>query len=194
MAADVRRLMDEQWIHEAYLIGHSMGGKVAMRLALDEPDRIRKLIVVDIAPKAYDRKHDTIIDAMLKLDPRSASSRDDLDRALAHDIPEKAIRLFLLKNIKRNKDGGYTWQSNLSSIAKNYDRILEEVRGEPYRGPACFIRGENSPYILAEDENPVRGIFPPARFVTIKGAGHWVHAEAPELFLENTRQFLASDG
>lgn len=194
MAADVRRLMDEQGMHESCLIGHSMGGKVAMRLTLDDPSRVKKLVIVDIATKAYDRKHDTIMDALVKLDPEAASSRDELDQALAQDIHEEAIRLFLLKNIKRNPESGYQWRSNLSGIVKEYDRILEEINGKPYPGPTCFIRGEKSAYILEEDKHTIRGIFPDARFVTIKGAGHWVHAEAPELFLENIREFLASDG
>lgn len=190
MAEDLWHFLDELQIDSTHLMGHSMGGKTAMYAALAFPEQIDKLIVVDIAPKQYPPHHAPIIEALQALDPSSYDSRRAIDRALANPIPSDRIRQFLLKNL--NYDGErYTWKMNLDAIATHYDKINRGVAtNRTYDGPTLFIRGETSDYITDDDEPGIRAHFPQAEIVTIEGAGHWVHADAPDAFAEVVIEFL----
>ena len=191
MAADVAAYLAENWIHEAAVLGHSMGGKVAMRLALDEPDLVSALVVVDMGPQAYKRGHDEIFRAMRRLPLAQNRSRAELDALLSADVPEAGIRQFLLKNLRRGREG-YAWKMNLDVIERDYPRILEAVTAEaPYTGPALFVRGGDSGYVRDEDWPGIQALFPAAQLTTIAGAGHWVHAEQPEALYVAVRDFLA---
>jgi len=191
MAEDVREFMDTVGIREAYVLGHSMGGKVAMVLALRYPERVARLVVVDIAPKAYPPGHLPIIQALKRLDLKRISSRQEADQWLAREIPDAMVRQFLLKYLVRDPAGGFRWQFNLEAIEKNYDKIAgwPPIEGQ-YSKPTLFIRGGRSSYIQPEDISIIRKYFPRAEIVTIPGAGHWVHAEAPEAFLAQVQSFL----
>lgn len=191
MAGDLEKFMDKHWIQQATLIGHSMGGKTAMQFAGDFPDKVEKLIVVDIAPKKYPNKHQAIFDALLSVPVHQLSSRSEAEIMLSQKIDTDSIKQFLLKNISRNKNGNYEWKMNVPALYSNYDRILESVEpDEPFEKPTLFIRGENSNYILDEDQGKIHQLFPKADIRTIAHAGHWVHAEQPGVFLETVKAFL----
>jgi pimeloyl-ACP methyl ester carboxylesterase len=191
MAADVEKFMAEQNLASAHVVGHSMGGKVAMQLALDFPARVKKLVVVDMAPRAYKRTHDYIFDALLALDLPTFQTRQQIEEALAPKIPSLNLRRFLLKNLGRDEQGKFVWKMNLRGVAENYlnlGKVLSE--GEPFAKPALFIRGGKSDYITAHDETEIRRRFPAAQIQTIPSASHWVHADAPEEFVRMVLDFI----
>ena len=191
MAADVEKFLAAQKIESASVIGHSMGGKVAMQFALDFPARVKKLVVVDMAPRAYRRAHDHIFESLLALDLKSFQTRSQMEDALAAEIPSLNLRRFLLKNLGRNDDGSFRWKINLRGLSENYSR-LGEVLGEvaPFTKPTLFIRGGKSDYIADADELEIRRLFPAAEIQTIASANHWVHADAPEEFVQLVLDFL----
>ncbi len=188
------------------LVGHSMGGKVAMQLALRHPELLRALVVVDVAPVDYPefggRTDDPdeeatpfagFIAAMLALDLDSLQSRDDADEALRSAVPSRMVRSFLLQSLVRDGAAGWRWRLNLAAL----DRDLRRLRGFPapppgatYAGPVLWIAGANSTYVLPEDRARMDELFPSTRLVKIKNAGHWVHSEQPEVFVETMRRFL----
>lgn len=191
MAADVDRFFAARGLPGACVIGHSMGGKTAMQLALHFPHRVEKLIVADMAPRAYAPAHDKIFTALLALDLASFQTRAQIEDALAPEIPNPVLRRFLLKNLGRTPTGGFFWKIALRDIAENYWRLREPVAGPaPFTKPVLFIRGGKSEYIRPEDEPLIREWFPAAQIQTIPEAGHWLHAEQPEEFLRLVRNFL----
>ena len=191
MAADVEKFFVAQKIESAHVIGHSMGGKVAMQFALDFPARVKKLVVVDMAPRAYKRAHDHIFEALLELDLATFQTRPQIEAALAPKIPSLSLRRFLLKNLGRMEDGKLVWKMNLRGVAENYSRLGEVLNaGRPFTGPTLFIRGGKSNYLTATDEPEIQRLFPAAQIQVIPAAGHWVHADAPEEFLRLALDFL----
>jgi pimeloyl-ACP methyl ester carboxylesterase len=191
MSDDLLRFMNENWIHHAHIVGHSMGGKVAMRFALENPDMIDKLVVVDIAPKTYEGNHESIIDALIGLDLSKLTSRTDAEIYFRKLINEESTIQFLLKNLSREKDGNYRWKMNLPVIVSKYQEILgHEHTDEQFDGPTLFIRGQNSDYINPDEFNDYKHNFPDAKLITISNAGHWVHAESPDAFLKELLNFL----
>ena len=191
VARDIAEFLDEQRLLEIFLLGHSMGGKVAMQLASEFPQRIRKLIVADIAPKTYARHHDRIFAAMLALDLSQLKSRSEVDRALAPEVCDTALRQFLLKNISNDEGGRLKWKINLKALYENYSTLTAAPPLiKPFEKPALFLRGDRSDYILPDDEPLIRKHFPAAEIITIQGAGHWLHAEKPQEFFEAVREFL----
>ena len=191
MADDLHHFMESQWLFRSHIMGHSMGGKTAMKLALQYPDMVDKLIVVDIAPKVYPGNHQFIFDALFDVDLDRIDSRADADEQLIKHIPDFGIRQFLLKNLTRTREGSYRWKMNLPVIYEHYREILAATSGEdPFEGPALFIRAANSPYILDEDLPMIRQLFPQARIETIADAGHWVHADQPEKLFQLVINFL----
>ncbi|HFA51980.1 MAG TPA: alpha/beta fold hydrolase [Bacteroidetes bacterium] len=191
MAEDLRIFMEDHWIYKAHIMGHSMGGKTAMQFALDFPDMVDKLIVVDISPKAYPGGHHQIFEALLSLDLNKIKNRKQADAHLAKTISDPAIRLFLMKNLTRDKKGGYKLKMNLPVIFKHYKDILAPIDSTgTFDGPALFIRGGNSKHMEDGDEVLIKKMFPAAVIKTVKGAGHWVHAEAPAELLSLVKNFL----
>jgi pimeloyl-ACP methyl ester carboxylesterase len=191
MAADVEKFFEAQKIENACVIGHSMGGKVAMQLALDFPTRVKKIVVVDMAPRAYARTHDQIFAALLALELANFQTRQQIEDALAPEIPSLNLRRFLLKNLGRDEHGGFVWKMNLRGVAKNYSRLGEVLgRTTQFEKPVLFIRGGKSDYINAADEVEIRRQFPAAEIQTIAAANHWVHADAPEEFVRLVLDFL----
>ncbi len=186
MAEDLRAFMDEHGISSAFLLGHSMGGKTAMQFAVRHPNQVEKLIVVDIAPKAYGRRHDHIFEALCSLDLNTFHHRKEIEAALSQKIHEPATVLFLLKNLARDEEGRFKWKMNLPVLKKHYDEISAGLPEDAkFENPALFVRGGKSTYILDEDRALIKKIFPRSNILTVKNAGHWVHADAPDE-LENT--------
>ena len=191
LAEDLRHFMEAHWVYKAHILGHSMGGKTAMQFALHYPDMVDKLVVVDIAPKAYTGGHETIFDALLNLDLSTITDRKEAESYLQSRIPEEGVRQFLLKNLTREKDGGFLWKMNLPVIYKHYaDKLANVEPGEPFDGPSLFIRGGLSAYVQDEDWPLIQQWFPEARLYTVPGAGHWVHAEQPALLYQQVQAFL----
>lgn len=192
MAEDLRVFLDSHGIYATSLIGHSMGGKVAMQFALEHPDRVERLVVVDIAPGAAESNHKGIFEALLSLNINELKTREEADAILQQRIPEASIRQFLLKNLTRHPDGSFAWKMNLPVLWAHYADILAPVEGGPFDKPTLFVRGSRSQYIQGSDLPLIRSLFPQARVETIEGAGHWVHADKPQELLALLRAFLAS--
>ncbi|RNL80004.1 alpha/beta fold hydrolase [Nocardioides marmorisolisilvae] len=178
------------------LVGHSLGGKVAMALALRHPDLVERLCVVDISPVDYAHlsEFSGYIEAMRGLDLDSLTQRADAEAALAEEVPNPVVRSFLLQNLRREGNDDWRWQPNLEGLRRSLPKIKSwpaEALGEArYDGPVLWIGGETSSYITDEYAPAMDALFPHNRRVTIKGAGHWVHSEKPEVFLEVLRRFV----
>ncbi len=188
MAADILELLDSEKLSQAHLLGHSMGGKIAMQVAFTAPSRVASLVVVDIAPRAYEGGHEGILQALSAVDLR-VDRREAVEAQLVSAIPEWSIRQFLLKSLARSAEGQFFWRFNLPVLVASYKAILAEVSGPPYGGPTLFLRGENSPYLRPEDEEAIRRLFPNAQFYTIPRAGHWVHVDNPTAVKEALQKF-----
>ncbi len=191
MADDVWEMMNIENIGEAIIIGHSMGGKTAMAFANKYPDKTEKLIVVDIAPKAYMPGHIIYFDAMKTINFK-ATGRKEIEDQLAKSITDKGEMLFLLKNLYRKENGEFGLKINLEAIENNYEEIIGEVIfNKPLNTPTLFIKGQNSNYITENDKILIPQNFTKVSFITISNAGHWVHAENPEDFLMAINEFLS---
>lgn len=193
MASDVAETLEEEGIREASVIGHSMGGKTAMQLAFDFPDLIKGLIVADIGIKTYPAGHEEIFAGLNALNPGSISKRSEAETLLAEKVWDAGVRQFLLKNLSKEKDGGYRWKMNLPVLYDAYEAIRGPVDSDfGYDGPTLFIRGSESNYILEEDWMDIHDHFPEARLETLEGAGHWLHADKPQEFFKVASDFLES--
>ena len=193
MAEDVLAMLQERGLRRAALLGHSMGGKAAMAAALRDSDMIERLIVVDIAPVSYPPHHLGHVRAMRALDLSAIKRRGEADGLLAVAVPDAAERGFLLQNLVF-EDGNARWRLNLEAI----EREMSVLAGFPplpdgavYRGPALFLGGSRSDYLLAEHEPVILRRFPSARIERIDNAGHWVHSEQPARFLQLVEPFVA---
>jgi esterase len=194
MSQDVCEFTDDHRLSSAFVLGHSMGGKVAMQFATEFPNRVEKLIVVDIAPKAYSAFHRPTLHALNALELNAYKSFGEVDAALAKTIPEAALRQFLLKNLTRDEHRTLRWKINLGAIELNYDNLAMAIAPRAkFTRPACFIRGGRSNYIQDDDISLIHEIFPRAKIKTISHAGHWLHADATEEFLEIVTEFLSSN-
>ena len=192
MAEDLKFFMKCQNMRQAIVLGHSLGGKVAMEFADHYPEMVSKLIVVDVAPKAYAPIHNAMIDAMISLDLSMYDSAKGVIAALATAVPSLQVRNFLAKNINRLSTGGLRWKVNLQAIRDNMNSLSSSTNfNKSYLKPVLFIRGELSDYILEGDESSIRNIYPHAQIVTIAGAGHWVHIDAKDSFLDTVLKFTA---
>lgn len=192
LAADVLAYLDAHGFDEAGFIGHSMGGKTAMTLALLAPERVRWLIVADIAPARSPSDHRPILDALMSLPLDALDSRSGADAALSSSIRETGLRQFLLQNLVSG-DAGLRWRIDLEAIAE----ALPDLTGFPpptpgavYEGPTLFMRGERSDYLTPRHEPGIRALFPSASIATIAGAGHWLHAERPAEVTARIARFL----
>jgi pimeloyl-ACP methyl ester carboxylesterase len=191
--ADLAETLAAEGADRADVLGHSMGGKAAMALALSEPARVRRLIVADIAPVAYDHGHGDYVAAMRDVELDRVSRRSDVDPMLAEAIPQPALRAFILQNLAV-EDGRARWTLNLDALEAGMDELLgfpDAWPRERFDGPTLFLRGGTSDYVSDARLPAVRARFPQAEMVTLEGAGHWLHAERPAPFLEAVERFLA---
>jgi pimeloyl-ACP methyl ester carboxylesterase len=196
--ADLYAFFKKHNIGKAHILGHSMGGKTAMWFALKYPNLVNKLIIVDIAPKTYDMSdnnsgvHKMIISALKSAEPETAKYRKDIESRLNNHIPNPQLNMFLLKNIERNSNGTYSWRLNINSIDRNLEKIMNGFSEltRPIGVPTLFLKGELSNYIKQNDSNRIKHLFPDSEIVTILDAGHWLHAQQPELFVKTVLEYL----
>lgn len=194
MSEDLHEFIQHYQLKSPTIIGHSMGGKVAMFYAVSYPEEFEKLVVVDIAPRSYPLHHQHILDAMSAVDLTSATSRSEVEEQMKPFLPDRGVRQFLMKNLKREDNNSFSWKLNLASIRDNIKNVGVAVEpAASVEKPALFVRGENSDYIRTEDELLIKEIFPQASVVTIKNAGHWVHAEQPEALYQTLKKFLQTN-
>ncbi|RUO25900.1 alpha/beta hydrolase [Aliidiomarina minuta] len=190
MADDVIAITKELDLDKFHLLGHSMGGKIAMEIALRHPSQVRSLVIADIAPVAYDARHTEIIDALCAIDVESLENRQEADKELAKTINEKGVRQFLLKNLRKDGDNWF-WRFNLAALKANYEKLIGAPTSEgQYNGPVLFIRGEKSDYVQQSHRDEIAPRFPRATAETIEGAGHWLHAEKPTEFNRLVADFI----
>ena len=195
LAQDVINLLDKLAIEQCHILGHSMGGKIAMQIALSHSQRVNKLILADIAPVEYPAHHSRIIEGLQALDLAKVEKRKDADSQLAHYVDNMAVRQFLLRNIALNKQGSFYFKCSLNNIEQGYQQIMQSIDNpneQKFIGKTLFIKGGKSDYILPEHQDIIAAIFPNAKAKIIQGAGHWLHAEKTVAFNKIVIDFLTS--
>jgi pimeloyl-ACP methyl ester carboxylesterase len=192
LAEDLHDFIEEHRLDRPDIVGHSMGGKAAMNFAVKYPDKVRKLVVVDIVPKAYPVHHDAILDGLHAIPLHTLASRSEADTLLTPFVPEVEVRQFLLKNLSRDAEGKFAWRINLSAIDQHIEELGQGmVFSGKHDGPCLFIRGEKANYYASGDEARIKAVFPHAELVSMN-TGHWVQAEKPEEFARLVMNYLAS--
>lgn len=189
MAADVKELIEDLQLEEVILIGHSMGGKVAMHLAQQEEDLLEKLIIVDMGIKGYPMHHQHILAGIHAVKLENVTARREAEQQMSAHIESYGIKQFLLKNLYWKEKGQLAWRMNVDVLEREMPKILGPMPEGEVLLPSLFIRGELSNYILDEDIDSIEEMFPDSEVVTIAGAGHWVHAEAPSHFQDALLSF-----
>lgn len=191
LAADLYDFFRENHLYDAILLGHSMGGKTAIRFAQQNPDLLEKLIVADIGIKSYPMHHDTILEALHAVKPNERSGRREAEEIMTQFIQDNGVKQFLLKNLYWKEKGLLDWRFNLKSLEKEMPHILAALPHVQVRVPTLFIRGSESNYILDSDIENIQSQFIDVDIKTIDGAGHWLHAEAPETFYNLLIEFIS---
>ena len=176
-------------LQRANLVGHSLGGKVAMELALSSPDYIERLVVMDMAPAANPARHDNVFSGLKAVHQQTITRRNDADAILSEFVEDKSTRTFLLKNLVRD-DGVFRWRINLEGLHQNYHKILSGNSSGEFEGEVLFLKGANSDYIRREHQCEIESRFPNFSFKQVEGTGHWLHAEKPELVARLVNNFL----
>lgn len=196
LAEDVINLLDHLAIESCILLGHSMGGKIAIQVALEQPERINKLLVADIAPVSYTSHHTQIIAGLKAIDFSTVKRRRDADDQLSEYVDDMSIRQFLLRNLAINPQGEFSFKCNLNDISDHYPQIIKAIElpinKSPYLGKTLFIKGGNSDYILPEHKEAIAALLPNSQAKVIQGAGHWLHAEKTVAFNKIVLAFINS--
>jgi pimeloyl-ACP methyl ester carboxylesterase len=191
LAEDVYEFLEDEKVEKCDLIGHSMGGKVAMFLSLLHPEKINKMVIADMAPRYYPPHHQSIFSALNSVDTSSLTSRKEAEKKLRNSLRDESTIQFLLKNLYWNDEKKLEWRFGLAQIEKSIEEIGKEfVSEKPIQLPVLFIRGGRSGYINENDVREIKSIFPNSKLKTIEDAGHWVHAEKPKEFVEIVKTFL----
>ncbi|MGL5218200.1 MAG: alpha/beta fold hydrolase [Plesiomonas shigelloides] len=192
MAADVLQLLDQLQIPQASFIGHSMGGKVAMKIAQLAPTRVEQLVVLDMSPVDYQtRRHDQVFSALHAVDQVRPTRRTHAAELMRHHLKEEGVIQFLLKSFAPSDES--SWRFALRELENNYPQIAGWNEGTPFNKPVLFIKGEHSPYIQDKFRPDILRQFPQAKAHVIQGTGHWLHAEKPDAVLRAIRRFLNAD-
>lgn len=192
MAEDVKDTLDHLGLDKVILLGHSMGGKIAMEFALRYPEHVDKLILADISPVQNRPRHHEILSALDGIDLNNLQSRQQADQQLALSINETGVRQFLLKSLYK-EDEQFRWRFNIKALIANYPQLLEAPPSKgPYTGPTLFIKGAESDYLLPEHQSLIQQLFPNSKAKIIMGTGHWLHAEKPVAFAKIVTDFLLS--
>ena len=190
MAEDILYLMDILSLPTAFIVGHSLGGKVGMQLALSHSDRVTKLVVADISPVTYQPRNDPALNGLIALSEASIQNRNQAEELLADFISDSQTRAFLLKNLKRNDDR-FVLKLNMNAVVENYGTALVAApSGDRFDNPCLFIKGETSAYIQEKHRPIIKDMFPNSQVNVISGAGHWLHAEKPKLFNNQVMEFF----
>ncbi|MEN8178929.1 MAG: alpha/beta fold hydrolase [Pseudomonadota bacterium] len=191
MAEDLVALMDRLEISTTNLVGHSMGGKLAMVLAVQNGERVNKLVVADAAPVGYAHRFDAIFSGLQAIRLDLLTSRQEAEQILAESVASNETRQYLLQNLAK-QSGAWSWRFNLAALASEIETIagFPELAGQSFPGDVLFIYGGNSSYVQAEYLPAIREVFPFARMRMLAGAGHWVYAEQPEQFTQAMKTFL----
>jgi pimeloyl-ACP methyl ester carboxylesterase len=192
LSHDLEAFLQQHNLDRIRLIGHSLGGKVAMCFALKFPERVEKLVIVDIAPKRYNHPFfRNLLAFMNQFDINAYSSRAEIDEAFKEVLPNPIVRQFILKNISRKDDHSFGWKINVSSLYNNLDNIFAEIKSDnTFKGPVLIVRGAKSDYILDKDTTDFSKFFPNSKLVTIPNAGHWLHVEAEDAFCDELKPFF----
>ena len=192
MAEDIVELMEDLSIDSATLIGHSLGGKIAMQIALNSPARVTALVVADIAPVTYSGGQDQALAGLVALGSVAIDSRGAADKILSEYIEVPSTRAFLLKNLSRDGQGSLSLKLNISSIEQNYATTLVAApTGDLYGGPTLFLKGETSAYIQDKHRPIIEQMFPRVQLQVVANAGHWLHAEQPQAVNSAVAAFLS---
>lgn len=190
MVSDLAEFVDDHQIQDAVVLGHSMGGKTAMNFALAHPGKLARLIVADIAPRAYNLEHYVIVEGLNAIPIDTITSRNEADAALASHVPEPDVRQFLLKNLQRKAEGGFSWKINLPVITQKLSNVgLDLHVPGSFNKPTLFIRGARSNYVRDTDFARIKQVFPQATIETMN-TGHWIQAEKPQEFVTLVENWL----
>ena len=193
MSEDILNYLNHHQISECYLLGHSLGGRSVIEFSYKHPEKIEKLIVADMAPKAYPPHHQGILKALNSVDFETIEKRSDVEEVLKQFIPDMGTRQFLLKNVYPTENGKYAFRFNLKTLTDTYAEMVGGHLSEGiFNKPTLFLRGAKSDYILDADFELIRNHFPQAQIHTIPNSGHWVHAENPSVFFEEVVSFLGN--
>lgn len=191
LANDLLDFIQLYAIKNPIILGHSMGGKAAMNFAISNPTLLDRLIVVDIAPKAYPVHHDSIVEGLLAIPIDTLQTRNQADEVLSQHVPEADVRQFLLKNLLRKPQGGFAWKINLKVIDEKLELISADIQFPgTYNGQTLFVRGAHSHYVQDDDRQRIKNLFPNSSLITMD-TGHWVQAEKPREFVEVVKNFLS---
>ncbi|MFN8308627.1 MAG: alpha/beta fold hydrolase [Chitinophagales bacterium] len=193
LCEDIHEFFMAHQISKAHILGHSMGGKVAMQFAINYPKLVDKLVVVDVAPVAYPDRHSRIFEALLAVPITEISSRADAEGIIRRFLHDEGTIQFLMKGLYRTDEQQFAWRFNLNVLKEKYDQVAAGISGNGnFPGRTLFVNGGNSDYVLPEYAAVIEKYFPLYEVTTIPGAGHWVHAEQPRLFYDAVRNFLES--
>ena len=191
MALSLGQWMTHHQLTDACLVGHSLGGKLAMQLALGAPQRVRALVVADIAPVAYGAQHDSVLAALQAVAAMSCTSRQAAMQEMAHIIDDPGVVQFLLTSLRRGEDGVYRWRFDVEGITRDYHRLREAPAAVgTYPAPVQFIKGGDSDYIQEHHRAHILALFPQAQLKVMPGCGHWLHAQQPRLFNSLVGRFI----
>ena len=191
MVQDLKTYFEDYQLKGITLVGHSMGGKTAMQFASKYPDLVKNLVIVDISTKLYQPHHDDILNSLKQLQNSHLNSRSEAEEILKEKIKDQGVRLFLLKNLKRESDNTLTLKPNIDVFLENRNEIGRNLPENcVYLGPTLFIKGENSSYIRRKDEKLISKHFPKFKIESVNNAGHWVHAENPAEFIKSLVSFV----
>jgi len=193
MSDELSDFIEDLQSENPILIWHSMGGKVAMTYALENPGKVNRIAIIDISPRRYPERvaHTQVISQMLSIDLDKLTSRSEVENLLKTRIADKRVQMFIMKNLYYKLHGKLAWRLNLDAINQSMDMLFDGIRSENrFSGPAVFIRGGNSDYVPDSDILLIKSLFPQAQLKTISGASHWVHADAPEELCSLLSSFL----
>ncbi len=195
MAADIVELINDLDLRSAILIGHSLGGKIAMQVALNNPHLVQQLVVADISPVDYPQTNNApVLDALAALDGVDVASRRAADEVMSQYVPDQMTKAFLLKNLRREADGHFSLKLNMGSILRSYGTsLIAAPTGTPFEGPTLFLKGETSAYIQEKHRPIIDELFPSAQLQVVAGVGHWLHAEKPDTFNNLVSSFLIAN-
>lgn len=190
MSQDLKDTLDHLNILSAHFLGHSMGGKTVMHHAQLFPQSVQSLMVIDMGIKSYPRHHDIIFQGLHAVDVGHCSSRKEAESRISPFIPDASTQQFLLKSLYWKEEGTLDWRFNIEALEHHIDEILKALPDKIYSGKTLFLTGGKSSYVLPQDHDSIRNLFPSAEFIEIEEAGHWVHAETPKEFLSALTKFF----